>query len=76
MSTNTTDDSPIFGEDYAYYNNIKTPAQLGMSTKGNLSIKSGIFKLRKFPFSVDITLKEMLEPRKDADRCEKLLKKK
>ena len=37
MSTNTTDDSPIFGEDYAYYNNIKTPAQLGMSTKGNLS---------------------------------------
>jgi LEA14-like dessication related protein len=50
--------------------------KLIITTKGNLSIKSGIFKLKKFPFSVDITLKEMLEPRKDADRCEKLLKKK
>ena len=33
MATN----SSIFGEDYAYYNYIKTPKQLGMSTTGNLS---------------------------------------
>ena len=44
MSTNTntttntsSNDSSMFGEDYAYYNYIKTPAQLGMSTKGNLT---------------------------------------
>jgi hypothetical protein len=44
MSTSTTtntntssNDSSMFGEDYAYYNYIKTPAQLGMSTKGNLT---------------------------------------
>ena len=40
MTTNTntsSNDSSMFGEDYAYYNYIKTPAQLGMSTKGNLT---------------------------------------
>lgn len=48
MSTNTTTTtntttktaskrSSIFGEDYEYYKYIKTPAQLGMSTKGNLT---------------------------------------
>jgi len=37
-NTNTSsNDSSMFGEDYAYYNYIKTPAQLGMSTKGNLT---------------------------------------
>ena len=30
MSTNTTNDSPIFGEDYAYYDNIKTPEEQGL----------------------------------------------
>ena len=37
MTTKSSNNSPIFGEDYAYYNYIKTPKQLGMSTKGNLS---------------------------------------
>lgn len=50
--------------------------KLVITTKGTLSVKSGIIKLNKFPFSVDVTLKELLEPRKDADRCDKLLKKK
>lgn len=50
--------------------------KLIITTKGSLSVKAGFIKLKKFPFSVDITLKEMLEPRKDQDRCDKLLKKK
>ena len=36
MTTKSSNKSSIFGEDYAYYNYIKTPKQLGMSTKGNL----------------------------------------
>jgi len=38
MSTqNNPDESSLLGPDYAYYKYIKTPKELGMSTKGNLS---------------------------------------
>ena len=37
MTTKSSNKSSIFGEDYAYYNYIKTPKQLGMSTTGNLN---------------------------------------
>jgi LEA14-like dessication related protein len=36
--------------------------KLVITTKGTLSAKTGIVTLTKFPFSVDITLKELLEP--------------
>lgn len=37
MTTESSKKKSIFGEDYDYYKFIKTPKQLGMSTKGDLS---------------------------------------
>lgn len=51
--------------------------KLVITTKGTFSAKTGIVTLKKFPFSYDITLKELLEPtpKEQEERCKKLLKK-
>lgn len=50
--------------------------KLKITTKGFFSAKAGIIKLKNFPFETSITLKEIMTPDPNAQRCDNILKKK
>lgn len=43
--------------------------KLVITTKGTFSLKTGIVKLRRFPFDESVTLKELLSPSEGEKKC-------
>lgn len=50
--------------------------KLIVTIKGSVSVKAGVLKISHFPIEEEITLKELLAPSPDSDRCKAVLKKK